>query len=167
MSTFDDPNATFDDPIVNFDEGAIGTFPVSRFRKPSQFFSTIDAQRLQTDALISFYGKSIILHRPPPYVDDGAGGLIRQPGEPTMLPPQRFYFENAAPIAHVARNASFTQPSGEGQQVVTNYVLVGYPGANVQQDDVIKIGSKEYKVVYVDPDQRYQVKAEVELVTSP
>ena len=166
MSTFDDPNATFDDPAVAFDEGASGAY-TPHTRVPGGRFSYLNAQELQTHALIDLYGRSIVLKRLPTLVDDGEGGLTRPNNVPNSLPPQQFYFETASPIAHVARGASFTQPDGEGQKVTVNYVLVGHRGADVKQADKFVVGDYEYEVIYVHPDRRYQTKAECQVITSP
>lgn len=166
MSTFDDPDVAFDDPVVAFDEGATGDYsPVTRV--PGGRFTYRNAQELQTNALIDLYGKSIILNRLPEFVEDNEGGLVRPSDVPTALSPQQFYFETASPIAHVARGASYTQPAGEGQRVTINYVLLGRRTADVKQRDKFVLGDYEYQVIYVHPDKRYQVKAEVELITFP
>lgn len=46
----------------------------------------------------------------------------------------------------------------EGEQVISNHVLIGLPGDDIKEKDTFKIGSRTFLVVEVEPDTSYQVK---------
>ncbi len=125
-----------------------------------------DAQIMETKALIDLYGQWISLRRPAQFEDDGQGGVVRV-GDTTGRTLQKLYFEYSSPISHVSRNASFSENRGVGQKLSTIHVLIGFPSANIQQDDEFTVDGKDYSVLYINPDVRYQKKAEILLVTTP
>lgn len=46
----------------------------------------------------------------------------------------------------------------EGEQVVSNHVIVGLPGDDIKEKDTFKIGTRTFLVVELEPDDSYQVK---------
>lgn len=129
-------------------------------------YSYNDAQLDQTRALIDLYGQWIKIRRPGELEEDAEGGVVRN--DPTTgRTAQKLYFEYSSPIAHVSRNASFSENVGQGQRVTTNHVLIGLPDADIRQDDEFTVNGYDYIILYIHPDTRYQRKGEILLITSP
>lgn len=129
-------------------------------------FSADEYSAMQIATQVEMEGTTILLVREPDYEDDDEGGVIRADGENRTLAEQKFIFQEAAPVAHVARGTNFQQIIGYGQRATTDYVLVGYPQANIAKDDTFTYGQYEYKVTFVHPDRTFMALAEVERITS-
>lgn len=131
-------------------------------------FDSDEYSAMQIAAQVEMEGVYIELEREPEYVDDGEGGVIRPDDAPDRkLAQQLFLFRETAPIAHVARGTNFQNIIGAGRRATTNFVLVGYPDANVKADDWFTwTDGYEYKITAVHPDRKFMTVAEIERVTS-
>lgn len=130
-------------------------------------FTTQQYMGQQNNILLDLDGVLIKLQREPDLVDDGEGGVIRPDEEPEKtLGEQKFLFWESAPIAHVARGATFQQNIGMGQRVTTTHILCGRTDANIRQNDYFTQNGYDYVVTYVHPDRTEQTIAEVERVGS-
>ena len=78
------------------------------------------------------------------------GGGIR-PVNPEPLDPQTFFFGS------VTTDPRYVQLT-EGEQVVSNHVLVGMPDADLKEKDTFQIGDRTFLVVEIEPDTSFQVK---------
>lgn len=129
-------------------------------------FTADDYSSMQIAEQMEMEGVLIELHREAEFVDDGEGGIIRPEDGERTIAEQSFIFQEAAPIAHVARGTNFQQIIGYGDRATTNFVLVGYPEANLKKDDTFERDGCEYKVSFVHPDRAFMTLAELERVTT-
>lgn len=106
-----------------------------------------------TDDLITSNPVELVFTRPQPAADDGAGG--RKPaGQDNDLPPQEVFFQ--------AKMQNPVEVMDErGQRVLSWYVVVGRPDADMRQGDRFMHNGHEYKLAFIYPDRQYQIKAEV------
>lgn len=109
-------------------------------------------QRHQTRNMLDWWGRDIVLMRQGPDTRTPTGGT--QPGGVTPLPVQSFYFSAVVEDGrHVTRR--------QGEQTVYEYVLIGMPDADIQEDDTFKLDGQLYEVNHVNPVLNYQKKARV------
>jgi hypothetical protein len=110
----------------------------------------LEELRKTTADLIAFNSYQIVLNRGE-WERTGGGGQRQINVEP--LEPQTLYFG-----AIMWDPRTFVTP--EGERVFVQYVLVGMPGeADIQEKDTFSIGTQEFKVSEVHPDQTYEVRA--------
>lgn len=111
-------------------------------------------QRRQTVAYLNSEPQEVIILRPQPDVDDGAGGKIK--GQPVPMEPQIFR------LVPFKRRLTHTQSTiTEGTVTVTSYALVGRWDADVQKDDEFILDGGRYKVESVEPGRDYRTLADV------
>lgn len=125
---------------------------------------TVDQNIAITMGLIEHEPTEVVLMRPPTAVSDGEGGSVRPVGTDTPQPAQTLF------VSGVTRDSDYRQSSyivtEQGEKFVNAIVVIGLPGANIKQDDWFLLRGERIKIKSVAPDQRWQVKAEGERVTS-
>lgn len=78
------------------------------------------------------------------------GGGVR-PVNPQPLDPQTFFF------GAVQTDPRYVQLT-EGEQVISNHVLIGMPDADMKEKDTFTIGNRTFLIVEIEPDTSYQIK---------
>lgn len=120
----------------------------------------IRALRLSTDSLIRARPTRIRLKRPAALVSDGRGGFTRATLPVEQSPRERYF----APIKDETKTPlSSSENVSQGFHI--NHILIGPYDDDIRSGDKFVIGGEEYIVARVNPDKRYQVKAEVGFVT--
>jgi hypothetical protein len=88
------------------------------------------------------------------WVNDGRGGrrrsTVAEPEAPA--PVDRFFSAIAAD-----KSVSFNMLGITKDRV---YILIGMPDDDIQEGDVFQVNAKNFRVIWVDDDRRYQTKAE-------
>jgi hypothetical protein len=79
-----------------------------------------------------------------------SGGQIK--GTPENIPEQRLYF---SPTTGDPRYVQLT----EGEKVETSHVLIGLPAADVKEKDEFIVHGRDFRVVEVHADRRYETRA--------
>lgn len=123
----------------------------------------IDELIAQTIVLITQEPTTVVLMRPPAAVSDGEGGSRRLVGADVEQPAQQFF------VSGVTRDSDYRQSSfivaEDGEKFVNRLVIIGLPGANIKQGDWFMFRGYRVEINYVEPDQRWQVKADGERVS--
>lgn len=108
-------------------------------------------QRATTRAFIEADPITVVLYRSE-FLSDGAGGEIKQNPEP--LTPQR---ARLIPM----QDGSTPRLIADGEQVTPKYMLMGEHDLDVEREDEFTVNGRSYKVVFVNENRQYEVKAEV------
>lgn len=122
-------------------------------------FSENDAKRVASETLIEFGQSSvyeITLNREvelEDYIDDGAGGVIADPeaSSPVLTAVRRFF-------QPVTGDPLFALDA-QGREVRITHVLIGEIGDDILPEDTFTVNDRDFYVVYVDADKRFQTKA--------
>lgn len=119
----------------------------------------IKVNRMHTRILIEQFPSKVRLTRPRPLVEDGEGGRIREPGLPTQVREQTFFFSglNSAGRSQTAQRFDITD---QGERTLTRFVIVGEWDADIQEDDWFMLGNRKVQIMNVFPDRSYETKAE-------
>ena len=115
---------------------------------------TIAELKRQTAALIAEEGRSVVLQRPGGFERTPEGGQKRS-GLETALSAQRMWFKGV-------RFDSQTGQTSLGETEVNQFTLVGRTDADVQQDDTTTLDGRNFKVLWVHEDTRYEKRARLE-----
>ncbi len=125
-------------------------------------FTETDAEILQTRLLLE-YGQDnlydIALVREGAYEDDDEGGVVSV-SDPSTKPEKRRFFQSVTgdPLFIV---------DADGQRVEITHVLISTLNDDIQARDTFTLDGRAYRVVYVDPLDRSQLKAFVREVEAP
>lgn len=124
-------------------------------------------EELRTTAnLIQRDGKVITLSRAADPVPDGAGGFIRPPS-PTVLPSQRLFLSGVIVFNGVVMRRSVVQDTPDtGSYSVRDITLIGMPvefenltPADIEVEDTFTYSGINFKVIHMEEDRSFQVKA--------
>lgn len=111
----------------------------------------IEENRKTTTDLISSEPTSVTLLRRPALVRTAAGGVRRDAPVTPQEARNRFFGGVTADVRRIVRET--------GQEVVTSHVLIGEHDDDIQEDDRFTIWNRNFRVVFVYPDRRWQTKA--------
>lgn len=116
--------------------------------------ATLDAQRDATRLLIEHEGREVALKRKPGYVPDGAGGRKRKTGAAQFQGTRLRFFSSVT-----SEGTYFLRDVGERYE--DRHVLIGLFDDDIQEHDTFELDGRNYEVVYVHPDRRYETRAVV------
>lgn len=111
------------------------------------------ANKRQTDAFIRTHPNrvAITLSRQT-MVNDEEGGWV---SDTTVVGGQQY-------VALIATNLQLPiRRSVDGQEIQPEYILIGYPDADITRGDWFWLDGVKYEVVFVNPNRSYEVRAEV------
>jgi hypothetical protein len=111
----------------------------------------VEVQRRQTEHLIASDPILFALKRAGQLVSNGVGGVKRE-GDPSDTPPVPRFLSATTGASRFARTL-------EGRRVEGDYVLIGVYDDDIRADDEFSAHGADFKVVWVEPDRRYQTKA--------
>jgi len=109
--------------------------------------------RKQTAQFIAANQSNIVLKRPV-YVDDDQGGELNDHDDLIDEQPLRL-------IAQASGRQNLETHTIDGALVTPNYVLLGKYTANIENGDWFTFDGIRHDVIFVRPDKRYEVVAEV------
>lgn len=115
----------------------------------------LDLKR-DTALFVSEDGRQIALQRPGTFTRSPEGGQVLS-GAPAALGGQRFWFQGV-------RTDTNLRNSDQGEREVNHLVLVGVSEADILPGDTFTLDGRNYKVVEVHNDRRYETRAWVEEV---
>lgn len=108
--------------------------------------------RRQTDHFIKDNPVSLVMTRGGSREPDGAGGYTTVPGD--AIQPQTMRLVPQQEGALQSRNV-------DGEEVSPEYVLIGKHDADIKTGDMFVRANRNYEVIWVRPDRRYEAWAEV------
>lgn len=111
----------------------------------------LEGMRKSTKALIESGPTSISLVRKGAPVRTPEGGVTRQ-GASFVLPARDRYFGRVTLDTRMDVRA-------QGQQIFGDYVLIGLRDDDIRQDDTFTFNNRKFRVLWIEPDNSYQVKA--------
>ncbi|HEU5091126.1 MAG TPA: hypothetical protein VFT30_00485, partial [Nitrospira sp.] len=112
----------------------------------------IEVQRHITEALIEYDHESIVITRPPKKVRKGDGSIAPDATEPDTLLPQDLYFSGVT-------GDDVRQVTVNGETIMADFVLVGMPDADFEEEDLFTARNRNFRIVGVHNDTRWQRKA--------
>lgn len=121
------------------------------------YAAELDGLRRFTVALIASEGRPVALVRPADGVKTPEGGWKRPEGSGTSLAATRRWFQQV-------RGDARRILTDQGEQIVQDAVLVGRWTDDFREEDTFLANEKTYRVVWVHPDRRYEVRAACVLV---
>lgn len=108
-------------------------------------------KRMTTQMLIEVNPTSVALTRRAQPWRTAAGGVSSE-GAVTVLPARNRYFGKMSADTRLDIRV-------EGKRIEGDYVLIGLFDDDIQPNDTFAVGNRKFKVVWVDHDRTYQVKA--------
>lgn len=119
-------------------------------------FSELDYAARQSENLIEFYGREIVLIRKSYEAeDDGAGGVTPGSDVEVNLAPQSLFFGEWSDYVNLQENPNM------GLLRTGKYVLVGTLEADMEVGDRFVINEETYEIEFLHPDVQYEKQGTV------